>query len=485
MDWILLWPESPMLSIFVLWLVTVGLCWAARTPMLEVFERVATGIDEGLGSLAAWAASAAEALRTRSRQALLAAGTLDLHRKLDREFHGIDKGFAEKLEQYTRLHRRLDALLQQLDDDYKQCSDSPAEVPGWSAAVQAIAQIPNPSDPNVHKVLEGIRKSSHDAEKKALAAYREATGKRHALLGKMSRHWKEVRGLLSRMQEAVAVAMESTHRIDGYVSEYQAIREDEEKAARLLNYSAVKLFVVSVIVLAIAVGGAFINFQLIALPMSELVPAGARIGGVPVATVSALVIVLMEAAVGIFVMDMLGITELFPKLSGIPSAKRQLILGVGLAALFLLASVESSLAILREQIVEADAALKLALAGESGAIAAATDSRIPVIGQAVLGFVLPWVLAMVAIPLEMLLDSGRHVLASVGVFALQALGHLAHVIGRVLAYATGLIASLYDVYIAVPLRLESWLRGRGGEAVEADRARARRPGRTAGGESLA
>ena len=71
----------------------------------------------------------------------------------------------------------------------------------------------------------------------------------------------------------------------------------------------------SLIVLAVALGGAFINFQLIALPMSELVPAGARIGGLPVATVSALVIVLMEVALGIFLMDMLGITELFPKLS--------------------------------------------------------------------------------------------------------------------------------------------------------------------------
>jgi hypothetical protein len=220
------------------------------------------------------------------------------------------------------------------------------------------------------------------------------------------------------------------------------------------------------VVLAIALGGAFVNFQLIALPMSELVPAGAHIGGVPVATISALVIVLMEAAVGIFVMDMLGITELFPKLSGIPSSRRRLILGLGLGALFFLAAVESSLAILREQIAEADAALKLALAGETGRLVAeASSSRIPVVGQAVLGFVLPWVLAMVAVPLEMLLDSGRFVLAGLAVFALQALGHFAQACGRIAAHASGLLASLYDVYIALPLRLESWIQSRrsGGE----------------------
>jgi hypothetical protein len=76
----------------------------------------------------------------------------------------------------------------------------------------------------------------------------------------------------------------------------------------------------------------------------------------------------MEAAVGIFIMDMLGITDLFPKLATVPPSRRRLVLGVAVAALFFLASVESSLAILREKIVEADAALKLALAGEENRI---------------------------------------------------------------------------------------------------------------------
>ena len=54
-------------------------------------------------------------------------------------------------------------------------------------------------------------------------------------------------------------------------------------------------------------------------------------------------------------------------------------------------------------------------------VSEASTSRIPVIGQAVLGFVLPWILAMVAIPLEMLLDSGRHVVAALAAGLLSAL----------------------------------------------------------------
>jgi hypothetical protein len=461
MDTLLLWPQHPILSVAVLWLVTVVLLWAARAPMLDLLRRLGSGLDEGFGAAAKACAAAAAGLRERSRAALLASGSVELSRRLDREFHGIDRGFHEKLEQYATLHRGLDDLLREQGDDYRKCGDTPPQVPGWTAAAQAIAKIPASTDPSVHKVLESIRKSSADAEKKALAAYRDATAQRHKLLGRMGAAWKDVRDLMARMQDAVGRALETTTRIDGYVEEYRAIRDDQEKAARARAVSAAKLFVVSVVVLAIALGGAFVNFQLIALPMAELVPAGARIGGVPVATVSALVIVLMEAAVGIFVMDMLGITELFPKLAGIPSSRRRLILGVGFAALFFLAAVESSLAILREQIAEADAALELALAGESGRVVAeASASRIPVLGQAVLGFVLPWVLALVAVPLEMLLDSGRFVLAGLAALVLQVLGQLASVCGRVAAHATAMLASLYDVTIALPLRLEAFLQGR-------------------------
>jgi hypothetical protein len=464
MESLYLFPQNRFVSLVILWLVSVLLLWAARAPMLDLVRRLGVGFDEGLTAAARACTKAADALARRSRAVLLAGGSLELGRKLDREFHGIDRAFSAKLEQYAKLHRQLDDTLQKLDSDYRQCGDTPPQVPGWNTAAEAIAKIPATTDPNVHKVLESIRKSSAEAEKKALSAYRDATSERHKILGRMGSAWKQVRGLMTRMHEAVTLAMESTTRIHGYVEEYRAILDDQESAARARAYSAGKLFIVALVVLAIALGGAFVNFQLITLPMSELVPAGARIMGVgvPVATVSALVIVLMEVAVGIFVMDMLGITELFPKLSGISSSRRRMILFLGLAALFFLASVESSLAILRERMAEANAALVMALAGEAGRLVTeASSSRIPVVGQAVLGFVLPWVLALVAVPLEMLLDSGRHVLAMVGVFALHALASAARTFGRIFVHASAVLASLYDVYIALPLKLEGWIRSRG------------------------
>jgi hypothetical protein len=474
MDTLLLWPGQPVLSLFVLWLLSALVLWFAREPMRELFERLGSHLGESLEAAGGRCKTAAEELRKRSQASLLAAGKLELQSKLEKEFHRIDEGFSERLGQYSGLHRELTDLVAHLETDYQKSGDSPPEVPGWTSAVESIAGIPTADDPNVHKILEGVRRSLDEAQKKALQSYRKDTSERHKILDRMRPLWKDVRGLLEGMSGAVSRALETTSRVNDYIDEYGKVRDADRAAARALSYSATKLFAVSLLVLGVALGGAFVNFQLIALPMSELVPAGARLGGVPVATVSALVIVLMEVAVGIFVMDLLGFTELFPRLARVPVGRRRLLLGISLGGLFFLAAVESSLAVLREMIVEADAALKLSLAGQEGSIAAATTSRIPVVGQAVLGFVLPWIVAMVAIPLEMLLDSSRHVLVYLAALLASSLGSLAFVAARGTRALAHVLPSFYDAYVSVPLRIERALRrGReeGGKAARRSRTK--------------
>jgi len=478
MESIYFWPESRGLSLLVLWVLSVLFLWAAREPMLQMLKGLGRGLESGFTSVSQWCAAAAERQEKRCREALLAAGELELHGRMERELHRIDASFTDKLGHYATLHRRLDDLLLRLDGDYQNCGEAPPAAPGWTAAVEAVSAIPAASDPNVQKVLAGIHDSLDESAKRALALHRDETAKRHRLLGRMRPDWKQVRGLLARMQEIVARSLQVTARVDRCVDEFQALVGARESSAQALGFSPVKPFLVSLLVLGVALGGAFINFQLIALPMSELVPAGARIGGIPVATVSALVIVLMETALGIFVMDMLEITDLFPKLASLPIGRRRLILGIGLAGLFFLAGVESSLAVLREQIVEADAALKLSLAGATEAVVSApVRSAIPVVGQAVLGFVLPWILAMVAIPLESLLDSSRLMAARLGVVALHGLGHLAGAFAHGARTLTVAGPSLYDVYVSIPLRVERMLRAeqaprRGGAAAAATERRA-------------
>ena len=454
MERLMLWPANPAASLLALWLISQVFLYAARVPMHKALDEVGRLLGGALRICARWCRGMAAAVARRDREMILEMGKGDLEAKVGREFHRIEGAFAKELARYPDLHRKIDDAVSKVDADFQECASSAPAAPGWSDAVAAVAKMPQGSDSVVKKVLEEIHKSAVAGEKKALADFRDATGKRHKILGAMAPAWKELSKLASEVAKAVSGALEATKRIDGYMASYEKVRAGDGKEVRALGWISTQLFVVSVLVLAVAMGGAFVNFNLIALPMSELVPSGSRIGGMPVSTVAALVVVLMEVAAGVFAMEMLGITSFFPKLELLPRSRRRMILAVALGGLFMLACIEASLAVLREQIVESGNALKASLSGISPQVADPATSRIPVIGQAVLGFILPWILAMVAVPLETLISTGGHMVLSVVTGLLHLGGMVARLGGHVMKYLLAAMRHLYDIYIVLPLQAE-------------------------------
>ncbi len=454
-----------MLALF---LISQVLLYAARVPMHRALRKVGATLGGGLRIVARWLRSTSDELRRRNREVLLEAGRTEAESKLEREFQRLATTFTADLKQYPALHRRLDESVKKVEEDLKASSLTPPEVPGWPEAVQAMANMPKAGDRTVQKVLDEIHRSALAHEKKALAEYREAVSRRHKILAQSAPLWKVMRGLLDQVHRAVTGTLDASSRIDGYMEKYEKIRRGEDAAERVLAASALNLFIISLFVVAVAGFGGLVNFQLIARPMSELVPGGGYIFGMPISMIAALVIVLMEVAAGIFVMETLGITHLFPRLGGLSPSRRRIILVVAVTGLALLAAIEASLAILREQLLEADKALALALAGETvrgkESVAAPLLSRIPMIGQAVLGFILPWILAMIAVPLEMLVESGRHVVGRALVLVVRGGGVLFRLLGHGVRYLMAALAHAYDIYIIVPLQIERLVRGRGAEA---------------------
>ena len=453
MEHLYLWPANPAASLLALWILSQVFLYAARAPMHKALQAVAR-LFAGVFRIAArWCRAMAAGVLRRDREMVIEMGKGDLEAKIGREFHRIEGAFGKELSRYPDLHRKIDDAVTKVDADFQECASSAPAAPGWSEAVNAVAKMPQSGDRVVQKLLEEIHKSAVAGEKKALQDFRDATARRHRLLGAMAPAWKELTKLAGEVAKAVVTALESTKRIDGYMESWEKVHKADEKAVRALGWSSTQLFVVSVLVLAVAIGGAFVNFNLIALPMSELVPSGSRIGGMPVATVAALVVVLMEVAAGIFAMEMLGVTSFFPKLELLPRSRRRMILAVSVGGLFMLACIEASLAVLREQIVDSSSALRQSLAGMP-LVTETASSRIPVIGQAVLGFILPWILAMVAVPLETMIATGGHIVLSALAGLLNLGGMGARLVGHTVRYLLEAARHVYDIYIVIPLQIE-------------------------------
>src|SRR5690606_7702207 len=117
-----------------------------------------------------------------------------------------------------------------------------------------------------------------------------------------------------------------------------------DRAVQTLSTSALVQFAVSTLVICVAIGGAIINFSLIARPMAEMVGGTSYIGAFRTADIAALVIILVEISMGLFLMESLRITRLFPVIAALPDRTRAYMCVFTLVMLTTLASVEAGLA---------------------------------------------------------------------------------------------------------------------------------------------
>lgn len=454
MESLYLWPEMPVLSVLTLILISMVFLYLAKIPIHSALQSLSEGTSGGFKKIADWAKSLAEALREKNRKILLESGVADKEQKIIEEFKRVEASYTKHLADYPKLHLKLGDNIARIDADYKECGQVVPEAPGWSTVIESIAKVRGSSgDRVIERMLAEIHKSAIQSEKRALAELRNTSSKRHKILSTLEPVWKKVSTLMHEVNTKIELVLETSGRIDKYMNQYEKIRKGGEDSIDMLSARANKLFIFSLIVIAVAAFGALINFQLIALPMSELVQAGTRILGMSVPSVAAMVIVCLEIVLGIFFMEAAGVTNIFPQINSMTRSKRRLLLYGSLLGLLFLASVEAALAILRETIAEAGVSTQRTLAGDLATSSSNNNSYLATAGQAVLGFTLPWILSMVAVALEMFIESSQHVAAKLAVLIVTFLGHVCRMIGYLLEYLIRIIIHLYDAYIIIPSQI--------------------------------
>ena len=462
-------PGMPGVSIAVWVIASMVFLFLAREPVHKMIQACSEATAGGLRKLSEWMKNTADAMREKDRKVLLESGVAKIQGEILQEFSKIDMANTKALAGYPKLQLRLDDSISQFERDYEECGQVTPEAPGWSEVIDSISRAKGANnDRIIEKILSEIHKSAVDGEKKSLAEFREATSKRHKILSSMASVWKRVEKLGKEINGKVDKVMENSKNIESYMTRYEKISAAEPESVDMLSSKVTKLFIISAIVIFVGLVGAFINFNLIALPMSELVPAGVRVAGMQVSEVSALVIVALELVLGIFMFEAIGVTHTFPQISNMTRGKRKIILFGCLFGLLFLSSVEASLAILRESLAEAKTALDISLAGELAATVENVNSNITVIGQAALGFVLPWILAVIAIPLEMFIEASQHAFARFYTILITLLCYLATAIAYLIEGAFNILMHVFDIYIIVPTQIAGLFNGKhGGKSVSA------------------
>ncbi len=446
------WPVASA----ILWIILiVAALYLIRSTAHKTIHVAAHALHRSLRIASKAVSRSAAILTTRNRDVLLAAGRESKERIIEREFDRVNESVRKDLANYSSLHRTLSEAIGRIEKDHQEAVDVPPDPPGWVKAVQAVATIESREGHGmIGNILGDIHKSLVKAHKEALTAYHEASAQRHKLLRHMRPDWRQIQQTLGQVGKSVDSLLGRSVTIDRHMQEYEDIVAGQDRAISVLSSSSLVNFFVSAFVLSIAIGGATINFSLIARPMAEMVGGTSMIGGFRMADIAALVIILVEISMGLFLMESLRITRLFPVIGALPDKTRVRMIYITFTILFLLASVESGLAYMREVLLYDELATSALLRGDIGTTATVEYMWITTAAQMGMGFILPFALTFVAIPLETFVHSMRTVVGLIAISVLRTIALTLRLLANIFLYLGSLLKQVYDLPLFVPLWLE-------------------------------
>jgi len=455
----LFWPNSVALSVLALTVLAMLFLYAARKPMHGVIHSVCALLSQSTRFIARWLFLCADNLKLRNQSVLLAHGQENQVTVIEREFERVGNMVRKDMQEFPALQRRMLEETTRIEEDYRKCGEIPPPPPEWVSALQSVAKIKTGGD-IPRKLLEDINKSIQKIHDQTVAEFRRSYEERHKILKAMQPSWRSVEKMAGEMDKKMLTLQTDAKQIDGHMGKLQDIKAKDNKTEHALTVSGFVQLAISSLVMMIALGGAFINYKLIALPMSEMVGASDYItNSLKTSDVAALVIILMEASMGLFLLESLRITQLFPRIASMDDRMRQRLMYASLTFLIILAAIESSLALMRDILVADKVSLMRDLASAAPAGSDGLLTSIPMIGQMIMGFVLPFALAFVAIPLESAVYSMRTVLGVFLVQAMRGLGFLLRFTGLLLKRLPKVLELAYDVLIVFPLLIERWVVG--------------------------
>jgi uncharacterized protein YukE len=359
----MLWPDSPALSIFVLALVGMVFLYAARRPVHELLRAVGALLGGPLRIGARWLVATAQEMKERNKAVLLAHGKHEVGQRIEREFERLGAVVRRELQGYPTLQRKLLDEITRIEEDYKKCGEVPPPPPDWVEAVTAMAAVKTGGSEMVQKILEEIKSSIASIHDRAIGEYRKSYESRHKILEGFLPFWRSVDRNMTEVNKKLSDIQESAKGVDALMAKFEAINAKTDKAEHALTVSAFTQFAIAFLVMTVAAGGAFINFKLIALPMSEMVGAGDYLtASLRTSEVAALVIIFVEASMGLFLMEALRITHLFPRIATLNDQMRQRMMWIALVLLVTLAGVEAALALMRDMLIADKQALIQSLA---------------------------------------------------------------------------------------------------------------------------
>lgn len=432
--------------------VSIATLYLARTQAHLIIRRIFQSISIPLRHLSVSFNLIANSLLYRNKEAAKGQAHIRLMKNADRSYLQLRALIVRDLAHYPAMHERLQTLSQGLEDKYQLTADDANPVyEGWSNLINDVSYIDSLNDENVVSLMTEMQLTMSSTHASILSNMKSLKRNQQRQLTKSVPTTRKILETLDRLEHVLVDVDKHSTLLDKHVETLNQIKNNQDLEQTSNNSSPAFQLIISSVVLVIAVFGAFVNYNLVELPMREMVGGGQYVQGIPVSAIGAMVIIAIEIVMGLFIMEFLGVTNLFQGLDVLDEKMRKRLLWLAIIILFSLACIESALAYMRD-----------ILAAQAQVFNAELDNKkvvevmsvIPMIGQVVLGFILPFALMFIAVPLETFLTSGMSMVRYLFSIILKILAFVCRLVGLASKQVGSIVNALYDMVVIVPLTIE-------------------------------
>ncbi|MHB1513956.1 MAG: hypothetical protein ACYCTF_13165 [Acidiferrobacter sp.] len=386
-------------------------------------------------------------IRRRNGALLQAQARAEATLAIEREWARLDEVVRRDVQGFPALQEALLRQIEQWEAEFVRSGEIPEPSPEWAKAVSAVARLKTGDDGVSERLQAGFQAFVQKAQDGALRERRKVVAERHRQLGRAQQMWQVVARSLERVNNRLARVAESAFTIHEAVERYEGLCARAPVFDRALVASAASRLLVAGFVLVVAAGGAFMNAHLMEVPLRWLgVGHGLAVAGHPASEIAAAILIAIEVVAGIVLFDALDVTHLFGVVSVLPKRARRRAAGGALGVLVTLAALQALLAFVRENVVQVVPMVK--------GVPAPDLPLWQTAAEVLLAFVLPSLMALVAIPLEAFVFSLRAVMGVIVEGLVRILAFSLRLVERTLAGVIDSLSALYDLFILPPLLLE-------------------------------
>lgn len=431
----LLWSDSALLSTLIWALLSILTLYLARRPAHELLDRLGQALSNILRLGSSLLLKHARRTAARQRNILRAAANDIASRRIERQLRRISSQVDRHLSEYPRLHRTLSEQVERIQSDYQHAGDTPPAPPVWLDAIAAVANIEANDDPAVAAILKDMHATLESACHEAMLEYQAANRRRFYSLRRMQPYFSRLASTLEQIQHRLERVTGHAQAIDIHMEKFEALHQQRKEPIQRLNFDLHLRAISGIALLTIVVLAGLLSHSLLAQPVQAVLGMNLAPEHAWVATTALMLIAL---GLGIWIAESLEVTRLLGVAWQLTDQQRHYLAAAGVVLLIVLATLHGMLAW--------SAHVDVVLGTQPWWFASTA--------AAMFAAIITFVIALAAIPLEMIVHSAPALLSNL-------LAKLTHLLAAILRLFAAIAAALplplkkaYDLWVFLPLWVE-------------------------------